>query len=86
MTREKPDSAYVTISLRLAKVLKKTALKYISAQERILGRRLAFNQLVVDALVDKLVSEGFLPEYLTEDSTTEGSKPDLGSFGKVGKE
>ena len=59
---------YVTISLRLAIVLKKTALEYLSAQEKILGRRLALNQLIVDALVDKLVSEGFLPEYVVDPS------------------
>ena len=81
MAKEKPDSEYTTMSLRLAKVLKNTALQYLKAQEKILGRRMALNQLIVDALVEKLVSEGFLPEYLTEDS-----KPDFGAVVPIDKD
>ena len=81
MAKEKPGSEYVAISLRLAKVLKKTALQYLDTQEKILGRRMALNQLIVDALVEKLVSEGFLPEYLTEES-----KPDFGKVVTIDKD
>ena len=87
MAKEQPGSAYTTMSLRLAKVLKKTALEYLSAQEKILGRRLALNQLIVDALVEKLVSEGFLPAYLTDDPIVRRqSKPELGRVVAIDKD
>ena len=87
MAKEKPDSVYTTMSLRLAKVLKKTALEYLKAQEKILGRRLALNQLIVDALVEKLVSEGFLPAYLTDDPIVRRqSEPDFGKVVSIDKD
>ena len=64
MAKEKPGSAYVKLTIRIAKVLKERALEYRDAQEEKLGRRLSLNQIIVDALIDKLVSEGFLPEYV----------------------
>ena len=55
------ESAYVNVNIRFAKVLKNAAKNYLDTQEKVLGRRLAFNQLVNDALIQLLEREGFLP-------------------------